>query len=156
MLDERSQKLKSIYVEYFSQSLVGHFHKLLMEKYINLLRMFERRLAEIKITIIVYFLTIEWQLAQRTKDKLVAKWIGDSTVLQCLYYVSSIHKWNTKTADGIETPYTFAEIYGVSDMQFDWLIITERASNQMWPDLQKLFEKKASQTTKINYNITVF
>lgn len=72
--------------------------------------------------------------------------LDDKSVLEILYYASSMYKWsnsaNNSPALSKYSPQKLMEMHKISSGQFEWVVLNERARSQAWPDLESLFEKK--------------
>lgn len=66
----------------------------------------------------------------------------DNSVIQTIYYSSSNHKWSDTDPLAKYNPQKLAEVHGVSQAQFEWVALNERAKSHAWKDLEALFEKK--------------
>lgn len=134
--DVKKQKLNKIYNEYFSpQTISVHSY------YTN--------------TVSNYISLLEWQLSEKIHNPKL-KNILDTPVLESLYYACSNFKWSAAassasdpaTIGGPSNPYKFTDAYKVSQSQFDWIALNERAQDQKWCDLDTIFEKKTWHTLK--------
>lgn len=116
-MKQRRMRIKSIYNDYFSQPGTSSFLSETVAHFLNLMN---------------------WQAEEETAKKM-DNLVGQS-MLQSLYHCSRIHQW-TDAAGG--TPVvSFAKQYLVPDQQLEYVILTERARNQSWCDLEWIFEKK--------------
>lgn len=134
--DVKKQKLNKIYNEYFSPQIVS-----VHSYYTN--------------TVSNYISLLEWQLSEKIQNPKL-KNILDTPVLESLFLTCSNFKWSAAAASasdpatigGQSNPYKFAETYKVSQSQFDWIVLNERALDQKWCDLDTIFEKKTWHTLK--------
>lgn len=116
-IKQRRARIKSIYNDYFSQPGTSSFLSQMVANYLNLMN---------------------WQSAEEETRK-IATLSGQST-LHSLFHCSRSHQW-TDTTGGMPVT-TFAKQYQVPDGQMEYVILTERARNQSWCDLETIFEKK--------------
>lgn len=134
--DVKKHKLNKIYTEYFSPqtSSVHSYYTSIVSNYISLL---------------------EWQLTEKIHNPKL-KNILDAPVLESLYHACSNFKWSAAASSssdpaiigGQSNPYKFVDAYKVSQSQFDWIALNERAQDQKWCDLDTIFEKKTWHTLK--------
>lgn len=135
--DVKKQKLNKIYNEYFShQTNAVHTY------YTN--------------TVINYISLLEWQLNEKIHNPKLTN-ILDSSPLESLYYACTNYKWGSGTPSTSDhsfsgamasNPYKFAELYRISQSQFDWIALNERGQCQAWRDLETIFEKKSWHSLK--------
>uniref|UniRef100_A0A182QZJ9 Vps16 C-terminal domain-containing protein n=1 Tax=Anopheles farauti TaxID=69004 RepID=A0A182QZJ9_9DIPT len=123
-LDIKRQRLKKIYSDYFSQPGANSFYAQLVANYINLL---EYQTAEL--------------LSSGGRSKVVA--IQDKSVLETLNYVCGKYKWGDTSLQSNDNPFKLAENHQVSQAQFEWIALNERAKQQAWLDFDHIFERKA-------------
>ncbi|XP_055614274.1 vacuolar protein sorting-associated protein 16B [Uranotaenia lowii] len=123
-IEFKRQRLKKIYNDYFSQPGANNFYAQLVANYINLL---------------------EFQVAQQHSSN--APMVGsilDQSVLVTLFYVCSRYRWGIDTALAThENPFKLVEAHQVSQSQFEWIALNERAKQQAWLDFEHIFERKA-------------
>lgn len=115
-LKQRRMRIKSIYNDYFSQPGTSPFLSQMVANFLNLMN---------------------WQAAEEEARKIDL--VGEST-LYSLFHCSRNHQW-TDTAGGMPV-LAFAKQYQVPDGQMEFVILTERASNHSWCDLETVFERK--------------
>lgn len=101
---------------------------------------------------------IEWQLREKINNPKLLN-ILDSSPLECLYVASLNHKWSNATVDSSipnqSNPYQFAEMFKVSQPQFEWIVMNERAKSQAWCDLEKIFERKSWHSLKATKSFSI-
>lgn len=136
--DAKKQKLNKIYNEYFgNQSSVHSFYTNIVVSYISLL---------------------EWQLAEKIHNPKLTN-ILDSSVLESLYFACMNHKWtlsNDHTSFARpSSPQKFADTYKISQSQFDWIALNERAHRQAWLDLENIFDRKSWHTLKTSKSFSI-
>lgn len=102
----------------------------------------------------------EWQ---QSETGTVAKTfqLENKSVLETLYYASSMYKWtdsttNSPTTHSKYTPHKLMELHKISASQFEWTVLNERARSQAWPDLELLFEKKVRYTFYRQHENNIF
>jgi hypothetical protein len=86
---------------------------------------------------------LEWQLSMTGADAEVAKALVGQPVLSSLAYTCQ-HHWG-EPKGGISSPLTLSQQQGVSNRQFQWTVLTVRASMHCWDDIEGLF------ITKVRY-----
>lgn len=120
----KKQRLKKIYCDYFSQPGSNSFYAQLVANYINLL---------------------EYQTSELHASGGTSKAIGiqDKSVLETLNYVCGNYKWGDTSLQTNANPFKLAENHQVSQAQFEWIALNERAKRQAWLDFDHIFEKKA-------------
>lgn len=105
-----------------------------------------------------YIALLEWQLKEKINNPKLLN-ILDSSPLESLYVVSSSHKWSSPSTDCSKTnhsnPYRFADMFGISQQQFDWTTLTERAQNQAWCDFDHIFERKSWHSLKTTKTFSI-
>lgn len=106
-----------------------------------------------------YAALLEWQLKVKINSPKLIN-ILDSSPLQSLFIASSNHKWSNSadSPNGSQSnPYQFAEMFKISQPQFDWITLNERAQSQAWCDLKTIFERKSwhSFNTTKSFSINV-
>lgn len=116
-IKQRRMRIKSIYNDYFSQPGTSSFLSQMVANYLNLMN---------------------YQASEEETRKMT-NLVGEST-LHSLYHCSRHHQW-TDTSAGMPV-LSFAKQYQVPDGQMEFVILTERAKNQSWLDLESIFEKK--------------
>ncbi|XP_021924873.1 spermatogenesis-defective protein 39 homolog isoform X2 [Zootermopsis nevadensis] len=114
----RLQKLQACFKNHFS--LTDNKDRLLIENYIKLL---------------------EWQLSMAGADAEIAKALVGQPVLSSLAYTCQ-HHWS-EPKGSISAPLTLSQQQGVSDRQFQWTVLTVRASLHSWDDIEGLFITKS-------------
>lgn len=62
--------------------------------------------------------------------------------METIYYACSQHKWSDTDPAAKYNPQQLVEAHGVSQAQFEWVALHERAKSQAWRDLEAMFEKK--------------
>uniref|UniRef100_A0A182M8G5 Vps16 C-terminal domain-containing protein n=1 Tax=Anopheles culicifacies TaxID=139723 RepID=A0A182M8G5_9DIPT len=123
-LDIKRQRLKKIYSDYFSQPGANTFYAQLVMNYLNLL---EYQTGELHST--------------GGSSKALA--IQDKSVLETLNYVCGKYKWGDTSLQTNDNPFKLAENHQVSQAQFEWVALNERARQQAWLDFDHIFERKA-------------
>ncbi|XP_050088443.1 vacuolar protein sorting-associated protein 16B [Anopheles aquasalis] len=120
----KRQRLKKIYGDYFSQPGSNSFYAQLVANYINLL---------------------EYQSSElhATGGSKAAVEIQDKSVLETLHYVCGKYKWGDTSLQTNDNPFKLAENHQISQAQFEWIALNERAKQQAWLDFDHIFEKKA-------------
>lgn len=104
-----------------------------------------------------YIALLEWQLKEKINNPKLLN-ILDSSPLESLYVVSSGHKWSASTDYSVtnqSNPYRFADMFKISQSQFDWTTLTERAQNQAWCDLDNIFERKSWHSLKTTKTFSI-
>jgi len=86
---------------------------------------------------------LEWQLSMTGADAEVAKALVGQPVLSSLAYTCQ-HHWG-EPKGSISSPLTLSQQQGVSNRQFQWTVLTVRASMHCWDDIEGLF------ITKVRY-----
>uniref|UniRef100_A0A182IYH2 Vps16 C-terminal domain-containing protein n=1 Tax=Anopheles atroparvus TaxID=41427 RepID=A0A182IYH2_ANOAO len=120
----KKQRLKKIYSDYFAQPGSNSFYAQLVANYLNLL---EYQTSELH--------------ASGGTSKAIA--IQDKSVLETLNYVCGNYKWGDTSLQTNANPFKLAETHQVSQAQFEWIALNERAKRQAWLDFDHIFEKKA-------------
>ncbi|XP_058057219.1 vacuolar protein sorting-associated protein 16B [Anopheles bellator] len=120
----KKQRLKKIYSDYFSQPGSNTFYAQLVVNYMNLL---EYQTNELHAT--------------GASGRAVA--IQDKSVLETLHYVCGKYKWGDTALQTNDNPFKLAENHQVSQAQFEWIALNERAKQQAWLDFDHIFERKA-------------
>lgn len=155
--DIKKQKLNKIFNEHFSTH-TGTVHPFYTQTVIN------------------YISLLEWQLSEKIQNPRL-KNILDTSVLESLYHACANHKWgaaDTKSTTphssssssssassspvaiaGRSTPHKFAELFKISQSQFDWIALNERSQCQAWRDLEFIFEKKTWSTLKTSKSFSI-
>uniref|UniRef100_A0A182JUR9 Vps16 C-terminal domain-containing protein n=1 Tax=Anopheles christyi TaxID=43041 RepID=A0A182JUR9_9DIPT len=123
-LDIKRQRLKKIFSDYFSQPGANTFYAQLVANYMNLL---EYQMGELH--------------ASGGSSKAVA--IQDKSVLETLNYVCGKYKWGDTSLQTNDNPFKLVEYHQVSQAQFEWIALNERAKKQAWLDFDHIFERKA-------------
>nr|XP_040222490.2 vacuolar protein sorting-associated protein 16B [Anopheles coluzzii] len=123
-LDIKRQRLKKIYSDYFSQPGANSFYAQLVANYMNLL---EYQMGELH--------------SSGGGSKAVA--IQDKSVLETLNYVCGKYKWGDTSLQTNDNPFKLSEYHQVSQAQFEWIALNERAKQQAWLDFDHIFERKA-------------
>ena len=86
---------------------------------------------------------LDWQLTMAGADAEVAKTLVGEPVLSSLAYTCQYH-WGEPRGN-INSPLTLSQQQGVSNRQFQWTVLTVRASMHCWDDIEGLF------ITKVRY-----
>ncbi|XP_053669902.1 vacuolar protein sorting-associated protein 16B [Anopheles nili] len=120
----KHQRLKKIYSDYFSQPGSNTFYAQLVANYINLLEYQSSELHSVG-----------------GSSAVIA--IQDKSVLETLNYVCGKFKWGDTSLQTNDNPFKLAETHQVSQSQFEWVALNERAKRQAWLDFDHIFEKKA-------------
>lgn len=115
---QKMARIKTVYNDYFSQPGTSSFLSEMVASYLNLM---------------------SWQVVEEDSKKGVSGLIGASTI-RTLFHCSRHHHW-TDPSGGMPV-LSFAKQYQVPDAQLEYVILTERAKNQSWCDLESIFEKK--------------
>uniref|UniRef100_A0A182TLR3 Vps16 C-terminal domain-containing protein n=1 Tax=Anopheles melas TaxID=34690 RepID=A0A182TLR3_9DIPT len=123
-LDIKRQRLKKIYSDYFSQPGANSFYAQLVANYMNLL---EYQMGELH--------------SSGGGSKAVA--IQDKSVLETLNYACGKYKWGDTSLQTNDNPFKLSEYHQVSQAQFEWIALNERAKQQAWLDFDHIFERKA-------------
>lgn len=131
--DAKKQKLNKIYNEYFGGGSVHSFYTNIVINYISLL---------------------DWQLNEKIHNPKLTK-ILDSSVLESLYYACMNHKWNASSDMATSGPQKFADTYKISQSQFDWIVLNERAHRQAWLDLENIFDRKSWHSLKTSKSFSI-
>jgi hypothetical protein len=87
-----------------------------------------------------HYLISEWQLSMAGTDAEIAKALAGQPVLSSLAYTCQ-HHWG-EPKGSISSPLTLSQQQGVSDRQFQWTVLTVRASMHSWHDIEGLFITK--------------
>lgn len=82
----------------------------------------------------------EWQLSVADADAEIANTLIGQPVLSSLAYTCQYHWGEPKGS--ISSPLTLSQQQGVSDLQFQWTVLTVRASMHSWDDIEGLFITK--------------
>jgi len=90
-----------------------------------------------------HYMILEWQLSMTGADAEVAKALVGQPVLSSLAYTCQ-HHWG-EPRGSISSPLTLSQQQGVSNRQFQWTVLTVRASMHCWDDIEGLF------ITKVRY-----
>lgn len=105
-----------------------------------------------------YISLIDWQLKEKINHPKLLN-ILDSSALESLYFASMNHKWSSASADSSvpnqSNPYQFAEMFKISQPQFDWIALNERSKSQAWCDLEKIFERKSWHSLKTTKTFSI-
>lgn len=88
-----------------------------------------------------YIKLLEWQLSLTGADAEVAKALVGQPVLSSLAYTCQ-HHWG-EPRGSISSPLTLSQQQGVSNRQFQWTVLTVRASMHCWDDIEGLFITKS-------------
>lgn len=88
-----------------------------------------------------YIKLLEWQLAMAGTDAEIAKDLVGRSALSSLAYTCE-HHWD-KPRGAINSPLTLSQQQGISDRQFQWTVLTVRASLHAWDDIEGLFITKS-------------
>uniref|UniRef100_A0A182PRU1 Vps16 C-terminal domain-containing protein n=1 Tax=Anopheles epiroticus TaxID=199890 RepID=A0A182PRU1_9DIPT len=123
-LDIKRQRLKKIYSDYFSQPGANTFYAQLVANYMSLL---DYQMGELHASV--------------GTSKAVA--LQDKSVLETLNYVCGKYKWGDTSLQTNDNPFKLAEYHQVSQAQFEWIALNERAKQQAWLDFDHIFERKA-------------
>ena len=86
---------------------------------------------------------LDWQLSMAGADAEIAKALVGQPVLSSLAYTCQ-HHWG-EPRGSISSPLTLSQQQGVSNRQFQWAVLTVRASMHCWDDIEGLF------ITKVRY-----
>lgn len=137
--DVKKQKLNKIYNESIAHQpgLICSYYSMIIMNYVALL---------------------EWQLKQKINNgKLIN--ILDSSPLESLYHACANHKWSQSSSDfsipNQSNPYQFCDTFKISQSQFDWIALIERAQSQAWCDLEKIFAKKSWHSLKTSKTFSI-
>lgn len=134
--DVKKQKLTKIYNELVAGTICSYYSNLLTN-YISL---------------------IEWQLKEKINNPKLLN-ILDSSPIESLYVLSMNHKWSNASTDfsiaNQSNPYQFAEMFKISQPQFDWITLNERSRSQAWCDLEKIFERKSWHSLKTTKTFSI-
>lgn len=90
-----------------------------------------------------HYMILDWQLLMAGADAEVAKALVGQAVLSSLAYTCQ-HHWG-EPRGSISSPQTLSQEQGVSDRQFQWTVLTVRASMHCWDDVEEQF------ITKVRY-----
>jgi len=90
-----------------------------------------------------HYVILEWQLSMTGADAEIAKALVGQPVLSSLAYTCQ-HHWD-EPKGSISSPQTLSQQQGVSNRQFQWTVLTVRASMHCWDDIEGLF------ITKVRY-----
>lgn len=105
-----------------------------------------------------YMSLIEWQLREKINNPKLLN-ILDSSPLESLFVASMNHKWSHASTDSsipnLSNPYQFAEMFKISQPQFDWITLNERAKSQAWCDFGKIFERKSWHSLKSTKSFSI-
>jgi hypothetical protein len=82
----------------------------------------------------------EWQLLVAGVDAEIAKTLAGQPVLSSLAYTCQ-HHWG-EPRGSISSPLTLSQQQRVRDRQFQWTVLTVRASLHSWDDIEGLFITK--------------
>ncbi|XP_026293560.1 spermatogenesis-defective protein 39 homolog [Frankliniella occidentalis] len=80
---------------------------------------------------------LEWELAVGEMDK--ENLIGKSAV-ECLAHACRLH-WEDPRGSPTN-PFALAQLHGINEKQLHWTILSERASQKAWPDIDSVFITK--------------
>lgn len=109
-------------------------------------------------TVTNYIALLEWQLKEKINNPKLIN-ILDSSPLESLFIASSNHRWSNALADltpgNHSNPYQFADMFKISQPQFDWILLNERALSQAWCDLDKIFERKSWHSLKTSKSFSI-
>lgn len=101
---------------------------------------------------------IDWQLKEKISNPKLLN-VLDSSPLESLFFASMNHKWSNASADfsvpNQSNPYQFADMFKISQPQFDWITLNERAKTQAWCDLEKIFERKSWHSLKTTKTFSI-
>lgn len=105
-----------------------------------------------------YIALLEWQLKEKISNPKLIN-ILDSSPLDSLYVACSNYKWNFASSDSSianqSNPYQFADMFKISQSQFEWIVLIERAQKAHWCDLDKLFERKSWHSLKTTKSFSI-
>lgn len=102
-----------------------------------------------------YIALLEWQLKEKINHPKLIN-ILDSSPMETLFTASSNHKWTNDSSNAKQSkPYIFTEMFKISQPQFDWVTLNERAQCQAWCDLEKIFERKSWHSLKTTKSISI-
>jgi hypothetical protein len=90
-----------------------------------------------------HYMILEWQLSMTGADAEVAKALVGQPVLSSLAYTCQ-HHWG-EPKGSISSPLTLSQQQGVRNRQFQWTVLTVRASMHCWDDIEGLL------ITKVRY-----
>ncbi|PNF42419.1 hypothetical protein B7P43_G10953 [Cryptotermes secundus] len=88
-----------------------------------------------------YIKLLEWQLSVAGADAEIANTLAGQPVLSSLAYTCQYH-WG-EPRGSISSPLTLSQQQGVSDLQFQWTVLTVRTSMHSWDDIEGLFITKS-------------
>lgn len=81
-----------------------------------------------------YIALLDWQLKEKINNSKLLN-VLDSSPLESLYVSCSNHKWSNVASDlsaaNQSNPYYFADMFKVTQPQFDWITLNERANCQV-------------------------
>lgn len=111
-----------------------------MSSYLQLLSNYIQSLIKYDIIVKpIYFK--DWQIGEKPNPSFE---LFNSPVMKTIYYSCSQHKWTDTDPTAKYNPFKLVEVHGVSQAQFEWVALNERAKSQAWKDLEGLFEKKVN------------
>ncbi|XP_069685385.1 spermatogenesis-defective protein 39 homolog isoform X2 [Periplaneta americana] len=88
-----------------------------------------------------YIKLLEWQLTMAGSNPEITKELVGQSVLSSLAYTCR-HHWGEQKGS-LSSPLTLCQQQGISDRQFQWTVLTVRASFQSWDDIEGLFITKS-------------
>lgn len=137
--DVKKQKLNKIYNESIAHQngIICSYYTTIITNYISL---------------------IEWQLKEKINNPKLLN-ILDSSPLESLFLACMNHKWSNASTDfsipNASNPYQFADMFKISQPQFDWITLNERARSEAWCDLEKIFERKSWHSLKTTKTFSI-
>jgi hypothetical protein len=96
-----------------------------------------------------YYVISEWQLSVAGANAEIAKALAGQPVLSSLAYTCE-HHWS-EPRGSISSPLTLSQQQGVSDRQFQWTVLTVRASMHSWDDIEGLFITKVRNIYRVHF-----
>lgn len=106
-------------------------------------------------TVTTYIALLEWQLKEKINNSKLIN-ILDASPLETLFHTAASNvSWNSASVANQSNPYYFADMFNVSQSQFDWISLNERGQSQAWCDIDKIFEKKSWHSLKTTKSFSI-
>lgn len=83
------------------------------------------------------------QLIKSTKNNFSDEIHADSSAIEFLYSCCVRHKWKDSDTTSSLSPFKIAADFQISQAQFEWTALNERAKSQSYLDLGGIFEKSS-------------
>lgn len=128
-----------------------------LDKLKNTIHMFDRPMCNpfLKNQVQSYISLLELQINE--KIFFQPHDVIDKSVLHTMYYAcGKFPKFIDPAQKSLLTnPYKMCETFSVSNAQFEWIALNERAKSQAWKDVELLFEKKSNMLKKKTFVINI-